>query len=54
MTEFLTDAAWIFFAVLSLIIGSLSVVAFGADLLPSKVTGNDSSARSISNRVNRY
>lgn len=54
MTEFLTDAAWVFFAVFSLIIGSLSLLAFGADLLPSKVTGNDSSAPSSSNRMNRY
>jgi hypothetical protein len=37
MTEFLTDAASIFFAGWTLIIASLSAIAFGPDLFPSKV-----------------
>ena len=37
----LTDASWLFFAIWSIVIGTISVAAFGHDLIPSK-TPSDS------------
>ena len=31
-----TDASWLFFAIWSIVIGTISVAAFGHDLIPSK------------------
>ena len=33
---FLSDAGWLFFAVWSVVVGAVSIAAFGRDLLPSK------------------
>jgi hypothetical protein len=34
--SFLSDAGWLFFAAWSVVIGAVSIAAFGHDLLPSK------------------
>ena len=36
MNSFLLDAGWLFFAAWSVIVGAVSVAAFGRDLLPSR------------------
>jgi len=33
---FFTDASWFFFALWSVVVGAISVTAFGRDFLPSK------------------
>ena len=34
--SFLSNAGWFFFSVWSLVVGAVSIAAFGRDLLPSK------------------
>jgi hypothetical protein len=34
--SFLSDAGWLFFAAWSVVIGAVSIAAFGHDLLPSR------------------
>lgn len=34
--SFLSDAGWLFFAAWSVVIGAVSIAAFGHDLLPAK------------------
>ncbi len=45
--SFLSNAGWLFFTAWSLIVGIVTVKAFGRDLLPSKAT-NDSTPRTHS------
>ena len=36
MSDFLSDAGWFFFAIWSIALTTVSIAAFGRDLLPSK------------------
>lgn len=49
LNDFLfADAGWFFFAVLSIVVGAVSLTAFAQDLLPSKVHANSPSRNSSS------
>lgn len=48
-----SDAGWLFFAIWSIVIGALSVAAFGRDLLEAKTPAISPSRSTSSNTVSQ-
>jgi hypothetical protein len=40
-----TDASWLFFAIWSIVIGTITIAAFGHELIPSKAPADSKPAR---------
>jgi hypothetical protein len=41
-----TDASWLFFAIWSIVVGTVSIAAFGHDVIPSKAPSESKPRRS--------